>query len=167
MFAILFSRNAKSVTKLSFYVGLNSNLVSERILQYFSHCRRFWAFIMNSCFRQKVCLSEILCSSTNIFLPEHKLCAQAQILCAQALSSLCSSTKCFLLEHDLRGVSKKFVDKCNNLFIYGWIGIKIDRKILQHSTINLPENILSGWYTLRIPRRHRNQKSLPRRNSNS
>ena len=67
----------------------------------------------------------------------------------------------------LRGVSKKFVDKCNNLFIYGRIVIKIDRKILQHSTIKLPVNNCSGWYTSRIPRRHRNQKSLPRRNSNS
>ena len=49
----------KSVTKSSFYVGLNPNLVSELILQYFSHCMRFWAFIMNSlakitCFRQKI-----------------------------------------------------------------------------------------------------------------
>ena len=59
MFAKLFSRNTKSVTKSSFYVEFNPNLVSEHILQYFSHCNRFWAFTMNSlskitCFRQRI-----------------------------------------------------------------------------------------------------------------
>jgi len=69
--------------------------------------------------------------------------------------------------HQLRGVSKKFVDKCNNVFIYGRIAIKIVWMILQHSTIKLPVNNCFVWYTSRIPRRHRNQNSLPRRYSNS
>jgi len=67
----------------------------------------------------------------------------------------------------VRGASKKFVDKCNNLFIYGRIVIKIDRNILQHSSIKLPVNNCFDWYTSRVPRRDRNKKSLPRRNSKS